>query len=886
MKKLFLIFCLLIVSLSLLYGQNVSVYKISLDSLVKRMQTYTSERFFFPEDTVQGSGYTINAPDNLFLSEAEKALRDNGYSITRKDNGVFILKGVGLSTELPAGYFQKKGAGTDGNEFMDALSEDEKVASFQNKIYEIGRKENNRGGKLFLSGFIKNVRTGEPIVGVSIYNEKTKTYAQTDEFGFYKILLPSGENQLMASGFSLEDVKLNLLMYETGSLDIIMKEKIFSLSGATVSAESSNNRRSNQMGVELVRIGRIKHVPSVFGEADVLKIIITLPGVKSVGEASGGFNVRGGASDQNLILFNDGTIYNPTHLFGLFSAFNPDVVTDVELFKSSIPAQYGGRLSSVLEIRGREGNANKLTGSLGVGVLTARGHLEGPIGKKTRFIVGARTTYSDWILKLLPANSGYNQGTASFYDVNASVSHRFNDENTIYAYGYYSRDKFKFSIDTSYRYSNINASIKWRSNFSLKHSMVFTAGYDEYGYDTFDTHNPTTAYNLKFSIQQGFAKLVFKSLLSDKHTLTYGLNAVYYHLRPGMYLPYNISGQGPSLVEKKILPTEEGIESAVFISDTWKIVDKFSVDLGARYSFFTNLHPFKYYGGPEFRVSAKFLATDRLTLKAGFNSMRQYIQMLSNTTSMSPTDIWKLSDVNIRPQSGWQAAMALYSTHFDNKVELSLEAYYKRMDNYLDYKSGAVLIMNENLADDVVETRGRAYGVELMIKKPLGKLNGWISYTYSKTELQEKTDRGVNTINRGEWYPAAYDKPHDVKFIGNYKFTHRFSVSLNVDYSTGRPVTIPVSRYIYGGGNRLFYSDRNEYRIPDYFRMDAAINIEPSHNLKKLTHFSITLGVYNVTGRKNAFSVYYTTDSGKSIQGNMLTIFGAPIPYLNINMKF
>lgn len=886
MKRIFSILFLTIVAFATLSGQQVSIYKISLDSLVSKMGSYSTGRIYFVNDTSNAVKFTFNSTEKDFLEAAEKAIAESGFSITKKDGNMFILKGVGLTSALPSGYFEQKMADDSDNKYIDALSEDAKIASFQNKVYEIGRKENDRGGNVFLSGFIKNVRTGEPLTGISVYNEKAKAYAQTDEFGFYKILLPSGENTLKASGFLLEDIALNLLVYETGSLDIIMKDKVLSLNEATVSAESSNNRRSNQMGVELIRIGRIKQVPSVFGEPDVLKIIITLPGVKSVGEASGGFNVRGGASDQNLILFNDGTIYNPTHLFGMFSAFNPDVVKDVELYKSSIPAQYGGRLSSVLEIKGREGNGNKVTGSLGIGLITARGHIEGPIGAKTRFIVGARATYSDWMLKLLPESSGYNQGTASFYDINASVSHRFNSKNTIYAYGYYSSDRFKFSIDTSYRYSNLNASIKWRSNFSQKHSMVLTAGYDQYGYDTYDTDNPSTSYNLRFSIQQAFLKLNFKSLLSANHTLSYGLNSTYYYLRPGMLMPYDILAGTPSLVEEKILPSEEAVESALFISDTWKISEKFSTDLGIRYSFFTNLAPFKYYGGPEFRISAKYLATDRLTLKAGFNSMRQYIQMLSNTTSMSPTDIWKLSDADIRPQSGWQGALALYSNHFENKIELSLETYYKRMDNYLDYKSGAVLIMNENLHEDVVETRGRAYGVEFMVKKPLGKLNGWISYTYSKTELQEKGDRGVNTINRGEWYPAPYDKPHDVKFIGNYKFTHRYSISLNVDYSTGRPVTIPVSRYIYGGGERLFYSDRNEYRIPDYFRMDAALNIEPGHNLTRLTHFSITIGVYNVTGRKNAYSVYYNTDGGTGIQGYMLTIFGAPIPYINLNMKF
>lgn len=888
MRRLILV---LLVVLSIpCFGQRISFYKAPIDSVLNRMDDLYQGRVFFIPDTTGNVKITLEVNDpSIFVEEAVKVLKGEGYSITYSGGNMFVLKGVGISTNLPIQYFQENVSSVGDSEgYLDALSEDVKIANFTNKVYEIGREDRSPGGKLYLSGVVQNVRNGEPLVGVSVYSEEHKSYAQTDEFGFYKILLPAGANKIKASGFSLNDVELDVRLYETGSLDIIMKEKVFSLSEATVSAESSNTRRTNKMGVELVRIGRIKQVPTVMGEADVLKVLVTLPGVKSVGEASGGFNVRGGATDQNLILFNEGTIYNPTHLFGLFSAFNPDVVTDVELFKSSIPAEYGGRLSSVLEIRGREGNDKNVTGSLGIGLLTAKGHIEGPFTKsgKTKFIVGARTTYSDWMLGLLPEGSGYNQGTANFYDVNASVSHKFNDRNSIYAYGYYSRDKFSFSVDTSYMYNNINGSLKWRSNFSDKHSMVLTVGYDQYGYDVKDTHKDVEAYNLKFAIQQGFAKLKFTSVLNDKHTLSYGLNSTYYYLRPGMMLPYNIPGGNPSLITENILPVEEAVESAIYVSDTWDISEKFSADLGVRYSAFTNLRPFKYYGGAEFRVSGKWLVSDRVTLKGGFNSMRQYIHMLSNTTTMSPTDIWKLSDVDIKPQTGWQAAMALYSTHFDNKVEFSLEGYYKKMDNYLDYKSGSVLIMNSNLAEDVIETRGQAYGAEVMLKKPLGKLNGWISYTYSRTLLQEKEDRGVFSVNGGDWYPAAYDKPHDIKFVGNYKFTHRYSLSLNVDYSTGRPVTVPMGKYLYGGGYRLYFSDRNAYRVPDYFRMDVAVNIEPSHYLKQLSHFSVTVGVYNVTGRKNAYSIYYDTNSGKRVQGYMLTIFGAPIPYVNINVKF
>ena len=331
------ILSIILIALSLpAFGQKISLYKSPLDSVVKRMDALFDGRIFFVPDTTGNTKLTIQVDNpSLFVDEAVNVLKGEGYSVTMQDGNMFILKGVGISTKLPLQYFQESVAASSGSdEYLDALSEDVRIANFANKVYEIGREDNCKGGKLYLSGVVQNVRNGEPLVGVSVYSEEHKSYAQTDEFGFYKILLPAGANKIKASGFSLNDVELDIRLYETGSLDIIMKEKVFSLNEATVSAESSNTRRTNKMGVELVRIGRIKQVPTVMGEADVLKVLVTLPGVKSVGEASGGFNVRGGATDQNLILFNEGTIYNPTHLFGLFSAFNPDVVTDVELYKA------------------------------------------------------------------------------------------------------------------------------------------------------------------------------------------------------------------------------------------------------------------------------------------------------------------------------------------------------------------------------------------------------------------------------------------------------------------------------------------------------------------------------------------------------------------------
>lgn len=862
--------------------QNVVHRNIGIDSLISLFRSASSEPvYYLPSASANNLTFTINGGSATLVEDIKDALGAQGYALSYFHNSIFVLKGAGLTSILPFEYFKKDVAVEERKQqdYIDALQGDANVATSQNKVYQIGEKELQKGGKAYLSGYIKDSRTGEPVVGVLLYDAKSKIMAHSDAYGFYKMLLPTGECTLDVTGYSLEDSKVNLMVYSDGALDVVVKEKVFSLNSVVVSAENTSKLRNNEIGIEKVRMDRIKKVPAVFGEADVVKVILTLPGVKSVGEAAGGFNVRGGATDQNLVLFNGGTVYNPSHLFGMFSSFNPDIVNDIELYKSSIPVEYGGRISSVLDVRSREGNNKNLTGSFGVGLLTARAHLEGPIGKKTTFIVGARGTYSDWLLGLLPENSGYKNGTASFYDVTAGLTHKFNERNSIHINGYYSTDAFKFSVDTSYKYDNINASVRWKNNFHEKHSFELSAGYDQYGYSTIDKYNPVSSYELSFGIKQGFGKLKFNSLLNGKHSLVYGIDGVYYNLAPGSYLPYG----DESKVAARVMDTETALEAAVYASDSWKISEKLFLDYGLRMTAFKSD---KFYAAPEIRVSGRYMISSKLSFKAGFNSMNQYIHMLSNTTAISPTDTWKLSDKDIRPQTGWQAAAGFYASMANNQLEASVEGYYKSMNHYLDYKSGAVIIMNEDVANDVVETRGRAYGIEFMLKKPLGKLNGWMSYTYSRAHLRENSDRGALAINGGDWYNASFDKPHDFKFIGNYKFTHRFSISLNADFSTGRPVSIPVAKYYYEGAYRLYYSQRNSYRIPDYFRLDAAINVELTHKLKAFTHFSFTLGVYNVTGRKNVYSVYFESEGANNIKGYKLSIFGSQIPYINLNFKF
>lgn len=784
---------------------------------------------------------------------------------------------------LPARFFEVEGASIVDNTELEKYMESQNiVATQQNRVYEIGDKNSPKKGSSTLSGYVRDVSSGEPLTGVFVGLENSNAYALTDSYGYYKLSVPAGDNVVKFNGYSLEDMNFNVVMYGDGKLDVEMKEKVTALKAATISADAITVHRDAKMGLERIRIETINKVPVAFGEADVIKVVLTLPGVKSSGEASVGFNVRGGAADQNLILFNDGTIYNPSHMFGLFSAFNSDVVSDVQLYKSSIPAEYGGRISSVMDIKTKDGNSKKLTGSLGLGLLTSRLHLEGPIVKdKTTFILGARTTYSNWILGLLPKkNSAYAGGKAQFHDVNLGISHKINSRNSIHAYGYYSGDSFSFSGDTTFRYSNMNASLKWRSELSDRSSMTISTGYDRYGNILEETVNVFTGSQLSTDIRQGFFKAGFKTGLNDSHTLQYGLNATYYDLNPGTLSP---SGEASYIMERR-LDKQTAIEPAVYLSDTWNL-GKFILEGGLRWGGFKLLEGEKFYNAPEFRVSGKYSFLDNLSFKAGFNSMHQYIHLITNTSSISPMDTWTLCTDRIKPQEGWQAAGGLYWSLPDKSIDVSIEGYYKHMSNYLDYKSGAQLAMNPNLADDIVLTRGRSYGAELMVKKSSGKLNGWMSYTYARSFLQEMEDRGMETINGGDWYKAPQDMPHEFKLVGNYKFTHRYSFSLNVDYSTGKPVTIPVGTYNYRNGVKFAFSERNGYRIPDYFRMDLAFNIEPGHYLKAFTHMKMTFGVYNVTGRKNPYSVYFTTD-GKKTSGCMLSVFATQIPYINIDLNF
>ncbi|MCK8493028.1 TonB-dependent receptor [Spirosoma sp. RP8] len=881
------------------------------EQFVKQIESNTPYRFFYNPGDVDSLTVNLqvtNQPLRVILRQLFEGSRL--FFAIDPNQRVYITLDRPIQTELPIGYFRGGSSDNDSTANAYLTLGTKKRAESESKIYEVGKRTNPiRPGRSTIAGSVRNVSSGEPIVGAAVYIENPRVGTVTDQFGYYSITLPRGRHDLKLRSIGMKDTRRRVILYADGKLDVEMEDDVIALKEVVIEAEKDVNVSGMQMGQQRVDIKTIRQVPTALGEADLLRVILTLPGVKSVGESSTGLNVRGGATDQNLILYNDAPIYNTSHLFGFFSAFNPDVIKSAELYKSGIPSRFGGRLSSVLDVQTRDGNKKKLVGSGGIGLLTGRLTLEGPLIKeKTSFIIGGRSTYSDWLLKQLP-NSSFNNSRASFYDLNLHVTHDVNEKNTLYLTGYLSKDNFRLNSDTTYQYQNQTATLKWKHIVNNKLYSVFTGSYSGYKYSVSSEKNPVNAYQLNFALSQSQVKADFNYFPSNQHAVDFGISSTYYKLSPGNFQPRGRE----SLILPDVVPSEQGIENAVYIGDKFDITDQLSISGGLRYSAYTYLGAksvFQYapglprtvntitdtltygnnqaiqtYHGPEYRLSLRYALSRTASIKASFNRMRQYIQMLSNTTVIAPTDIWKLSDPNIKPQIGDQYALGFYRNNRTNTIETSVEVYYKTMQNLLDYRSGAVLFLNQHIETDVVNAQGKAYGIEFLVKKTTGKLNGWLSYTYARTLLRTNGLNNTEIINQGAYYPSNYDKPHDFTMIGNYKINRRFSLSLNFTYSTGRPITLPVSKYTLDGAQRLLYSERNQYRIPDYYRADFAMNIEGNHKVKKLAHSFWTIAIYNLTGRRNVYSVYFKSENG-FINGYKLSIFGQPIPSVTYNFRF
>ncbi len=791
---------------------------------------------------------------------------------------------------------------------QQAKYKEERVVNNEYQLFRIGNPNQSLTASIAnVRGYISDVSSGQPIVGVVVYVEKLKLGVASNIDGYYSLPLPKGQYKIEYRSMGMETTWRNVVVYSDGDLNVLLAEKTTSLNEVVVTAKGDDDVRNLQMGVEKLSMKTLKQLPMGFGEADVVKSTLLLPGVQSVGEASGGYNVRGGGTDQNLMLLGDAPIMNTSHFFGFFSGFNADVIEDITLYKSGVPAKYGGRVSSVMNITLKEGDAKKTNVSGGISPVFLRLSADGPIQKeKSSFAIGVRSTYSDWVLKILddPKLQG---SSAGFYDVQGNFTFKLNPKNTLNIMGYYSHDAFDYYSEDAFEYNTLASTIKLKHTFNTHLYSTFSGTISNYDYSSQSRYDPVSMNQVDYQLNQSIAKADFVYLTDIKHKIEFGASSIMYNLDPGKQMPL---GDKSSVLPKE-LESEQALESALYLSDEFELSYFMSLSAGLRYTFYNAFGPktqnnyeagqprnletisgtttynketYQFYAGPEFRLASNIRLSGSNSIKVGLSRMYQYIQMMSNTAAMTPTDIWKLSDQYIKPQQSDQISIGFYQNINKKKYEFSAETYFKKLTNILDYKGGARLVMNEHLETDVINGIGKAYGAEFMIEKKTGDLTGWVNYTYSR--IFHKID-GVfdeDKVNGGDYFPANYDKPNDFKVVCNYKMGRRFNISSNFFYSTGRPYTGPLAYFQFQESDLVYYSDRNSLRMDNYIRLDLAATLNGSLINKKKNHSSWTFSVYNILGRKNPYSVFFRTEEGQ-VKGYKMSVVGQPIFTVTYNFK-
>jgi hypothetical protein len=901
---------LILLSSGLLHAQDEMKitwdYKnLSFNEFVSRAETQLNLRFFYKDDWVRDlrpGDYPGETSLTVFL---DNLFRDKSlFYYIDKSRNVVITKNFAVKiSETPNTGDKNFIAPT---EYYD--SQDKQKLS-GNVFIDIGNPADRyKQGNVTISGYITNRDTKEPVAGATVFEQKLSAGTISNGYGFYTLTLPRGVHLLQYSFIGMKEKQVNINLYGSGEMNLEMNSMLIPLKETVISAQKNVMFQRYEVGVEKVDITSFKLLPTSMGESDIIKSVLLIPGVQSVGEGSAGFNVRGGSSDQNLILLYGAPVYNSSHFFGFFSAVNSDIIRDVTLYKGGIPSRYGGRISSVLDITSKDGNRKEFAGNAGISPITAHLMIEGPIKKDTcTYILTGRTTYSNWVFNLID-NSALKKSRASFYDLNGKITYDLNKNNKIDISSYLSHDSFRFNSDTVYSYDNNIVALRWRHFFNSRFFSQLSVNNSNYNYGVTSESTPEEGFVLSHKVTSSSFKADFNWFLG-RHEVNYGLDMTRYSVLPGSYQP---SGDS-SLVIPKTIQREKAFEGGLYIDEKFVVTDFLSINAGARISSFFAVGPrsypvydtaftrtnstiigtlnfkshelYKTYAGPELRVSLNFRTSPSSSFKLNYNRTRQYLHLLSNTTSISPTDTWKLSDYYLKPQVGDQYAIGFYQMLFNGKISTSIELYYKQIKNMIDFKGGTNLIMAENIEQDVVNVKGKAYGLELSLKKDEGRIRWSIGYTYSRTFLKSIGKFSDEIINNGNWFPANFDKPNDLVATFNFLLSRRFSFSTNYTYSTGRPITYPVSTYYMGDILLVHYSDRNKYRIPDYMRLDVSFKVSGNLRSHKIANPHWIFSVYNLLGRQNVYSIYFKNEN-RLVNGYKLSVFGKAIPSLSFNFDF
>jgi hypothetical protein len=886
------------------YPLSSEFKNLSFEDFVKRVESVLPVKFFYLDDWVKDLKVKDYADCMSLQCVMDSLLRNTTLYYYIDEMGNVVL------TNDYAVKISYKQAETNSKylpptDYSDSAG-NQKTSG--NTSVEIGNPaEKFKAGNVVVSGYISNKDTKEPVSGVTVFIQKLSVGAISNEYGFYSLTLPRGAHLLQFSFIGMRENQINLNLFGTGELNVDMNSVLIPLKETVVSAQKSVTLQRFEVGAEKININSFKLLPTSMGESDIIKSVLLIPGVQSIGEGSAGFNVRGGSADQNLILLYGAPIYNSSHFFGFFSAVNSDIIKDVTLYKGGIPSRYGGRISSVLDIGAREGNRKEFAGNAGISPVTTHLSLEGPIIKDTlTYILTVRTTYSNWIFSLIN-DPALHKSRASFYDLNGKITYDLNKNNKIDFSAYTSHDDFRFNSDTVYSYNNNILALKWRHFFNSRLFSSLSVNRSSYNYDITSQYVATEAFKLTHKIVSTGVKADFNWFLG-RNEINFGAEVTKYFVSPGSYLPINDS----SLVVPDIIEKERAWEGALYIDDKFILTDYLSVNAGVRMSSYLSLGPqsvmlynseysksrstitdtlnFKpgevssKYAGPEFRVSLNFRLSEKNSFKINYNRTRQYLHLLSNSTSISPTDTWKLSDYYLKPQVGDQVALGFYEM-LNKSLEASIELYYKEIRNMVDFKGGTSLIMDDNVEKDIINVRGKAYGLELVLKKTEGRLRYSIGYTYSRTFVKSLTDFSDEVINSGKWFPANFDKPNDLVVTLNYIYSRRISFSSSYTWSTGRPITYPIATYRIGDKLIVTYSDRNKYRIPDYARLDLSMKVSGNLRSHRIAHPFWTFSIYNVLGRQNVYSIYFRKQ-GEIVNGYRLAVFGRMIPSVTFSFDF
>lgn len=915
MKKELCSILILLITTFCLDAQNLPVFitgsfqQMPLSSFIDETEQKYPVKFFYEEKSIEHILVTANFNETPLSRCLETIFEKRPLNFyISENNQVVIYQGLLLSGLFPGSKLNDEEEIETKERSPEKKVSREKLRQIQYKIINIGTPGKNNSGTATLSGYLKSYESGAPVIGGNVYTTETQKGASSDATGFYRIVLPAGNQVVHFTCMGMEPVTRNINMYSDGRLDIDMEVKINVLEEAVIFGQGEGAIGQMHIGMEKVDISNIRSVPALLGEPDIMKSILTMPGVQTVGEGTSGFNVRGGNTDQNLILIDQAPLYYPSHFFGNFSAINSEIIDNATLYKGSIPLKYGGRISSVFEINTIEGNHEKISGSAGISPISARINLDGPLfPDKSTFVTSFRSTYSNWLFSKIKVADLYNS-RAGFYDGQVKLNLYINENNNLLVNFYNSKDKFQLHSDTTYNYSNTIGSLilKHKYNPDLKSNTSLICSLFNY---EISNENST---NQSFSLTHNLANISFindfEYFTDSRKKYIFGAALNFYSINPGERRVPGNSNITPVLTSNDhameygiYAGTEYNVSGNLKIEGGIRLSGLISFDDGRKYIYAGSM-PYavdniidtlykskssigKTYLNPEWRVSMNYSTGRSSSVKLSYNKTAQYIQMLTNTTAISPTDTWKLSDIYLLPQTGHQLSAGYFRNFKRNTIEVSAEVYYKLINNIKEYKAGADLLLNDHIETEIINGKGKSYGLELSVEKRGGRIYGRIDYTYSRTLIRSVSEFKEELINDGEYFPANYDKPHNLYVLTNLKASRRFIISTSVSYSTGRPITYPVAKYQLGDQVFLQYSKYNQYRISDYFRTDLSVTLHGNLKKNQLTHSSLTFSLYNLTARKNAYSVYFKSEGGK-FEAYKLSIFGTVIPTITYNIRF